>query len=390
MHARHESWAEYMGFEYDTEAGLVATAFTIRHTVIPATLGRWDFWVFIALHITIVVLFRTGFLLAAEDENSPEYLDWNNMKVVTAIATFFEVFYTNQCYTRYLHLYDQVKKMLGNAINMSVEAALHMKGTCPQHVVLANRYHLASMVLFFSQMEECVDPELRDKLTKSLIKPDEAKYLDHFHPSQRSVICLQWCADVLREGHTKAKAPANILKSLSDKVLKARDYQQEVWDTQQLPVPFQYFHLLNVMLTVNIVLWAYVMGVTQAYSATICFFFAELIFMGMVEMAGALADPFGSDEVDFPVNKWLSECFHYVVVVLNYKRLGHASDWSDIANKEKKLKHPSKLITGHDLAQPGSSSDMPKYEPLSAQPKKMSKAGEHDDDEEDDEDDDSE
>mmetsp|Transcript_51404 Transcript_51404/g.92608 ORF Transcript_51404/g.92608 Transcript_51404/m.92608 type:complete len:377 (+) Transcript_51404:120-1250(+) len=374
-----------MAFEYDTEAGLVQTAFTFRHTVIPTTLGRCDFWIFFALHITIVVLFRTGYLKAAEEKTSPEYLDWNDMKVVTAIATFFEVFYTNQCYTRYLHLYDQVKKMLGNAINMSVEAALHMKGTCPQHVVLANRYHLASMVLFFSQMEECVDPELRDKLTKALIKPDEAKYLDHFDPSQRSIICLQWCADVQREAHTRAKAPANILKSLSDKVLKARDFQQEVWDTQQLPVPFQYFHLLNVMLTVNITLWAYVMGVTEAYSGTICFFFAELIFMGMVEMAGALADPFGSDEVDFPVNEWLSETFHYVVVVLNYKRLGHAEDWAEIASKEKKLKHPSKLIIGHEQGVPGSSSG---YEKLEEQPPQALRDTHDDDEAEDDDDDD--
>jgi len=80
-------------------------------------------------------------------------------------------------------------------------------------------------------------------------------------------------------------------------------------DTLELPVPFQYFHLLCLMISINLILWAYGMGTTESYFAPVVFYFAALIFVGMMELASQLSNPFGDDEVDFPVDTWLTQFF---------------------------------------------------------------------------------
>merc|ERR1712076_130887 len=60
------------------------------------------------------------------------------------------------------------------------------------------------------------------------------------------------------------------------------------------------------MVTMNLCLWAFQMGRSTSIFAPFIYFMSELIFIGMVELASQLSDPFGQDEVDFPINDWLS------------------------------------------------------------------------------------
>merc|ERR1719230_113639 len=101
-----------------------------------------------------------------------------------------------------------------------------------------------------------------------------------------------------------------------DKLVETRDLQQEVADTMHMPIPFQYFHLLNVMIIVNLLLWAYGMGLTDSVFAPVTYFFAALIFMGMMELANQLSDPFGTDGTDFPTSLWLSETLRRINVII--------------------------------------------------------------------------
>merc|ERR1740121_2498153 len=61
------------------------------------------------------------------------------------------------------------------------------------------------------------------------------------------------------------------------------------------------------MVSMNCLLWAYYMGVTDSYFAPFCYLFAIIIFMGMIDLAAQLSDPFGCDLTDFPMNDWVAE-----------------------------------------------------------------------------------
>jgi len=99
--------------------------------------------------------------LDSQQKHSPWRVSWNDMKILTAITTFFEVFYTNQCYNRYKAGYSSTMHMFRSVIRASFESNLHLREQSPQHVFLGNRYHLAAMLVFFDGVVY-----QRDDLTK--------------------------------------------------------------------------------------------------------------------------------------------------------------------------------------------------------------------------------
>merc|ERR1712203_238123 len=118
-----------------------------------------------------------------------------------------------------------------------------------------------------------------------------------------------------------------------------RAKQQEVADTMNLPIPFEYYHLLNMMVTMNCCAWAYYMGVTHSYFAPLAYFFATLIFMGMMDLATQLSNPFGCDQADFPVNDWVGELMENMSALLDYEQEGSADELNRALNLELETDH---------------------------------------------------
>merc|ERR1712151_278648 len=54
----------------------------------------------------------------------------------------------------------------------------------------------------------------------------------------------------------------------------------------------------------NATMWAYAMAMDESIFGPCCYFFATFTFTGMLELAKMFSDPFGDDEVDFPVQIW--------------------------------------------------------------------------------------
>lgn len=161
-------------------------------------------------------------------------------------------------------------------------------------------------------------------------------------PKRRQVL-LQWSAEVIKGGHAEAqrsaeaKAPANILKAMLDKTFKSKSIQQEILDEINLPVPFQYFHIVNVMLSVNLLLWAYIMGCTQSIWGTLVFVYCSLLVVGMLELANEMTMPFGCGDVDFPVELWFLHTYDNVVLMLNLDSPVRGGDLKKILEQERKL-----------------------------------------------------
>merc|ERR1711904_360635 len=85
--------------------------------------------------------------------------------------------------------------------------------------------------------------------------------------------------------------------------------QSQIHETLDLPMPFQYFHIMNLMLFLNLFLWAYSLGCQDSLFAPIIYMFVQMMFQGLRELSTALSDPYGTDEVDFALNDWIAPLY---------------------------------------------------------------------------------
>merc|ERR1712032_1757569 len=120
-----------------------------------------------------------------------------------------------------------------------------------------------------------------------------------------SFLLLQWSMKLYR---TKI----NRVPDLDKGYFAVRKCQQDIREVLDMPMPFQYFHIMNLMLLLNLCLWAYSLALQDSYFAPIIFLFVQLMFQGIREVSIALSDPYGDDAVDFPLHDWMSELYSRV------------------------------------------------------------------------------
>jgi len=346
-----------MGFYYDPSVGPLSTATTIASTVVPHVLRRREFWLFFTLHISIYTAYNLGYLTSANDKTQHTYIEWNNVKVITALTSFFEVFYTNQCWTRYVHLYRESRQLLTNLHDLVFELRLYLSkvDSYGQSVCwLSARYAVLAVELYFLEMRRLgedrewawlSDKDWQELISKKLVYPEERSYLATLNKEQRRSVLLSKSAEVAKRGVEKSRLPNNVLKSVVSTLEMIREEMQEVADTVDLPIPFQYFHILNMMVCMNTVVWAYAMGITHSIFGPVVYYFAALIFLGMLELGSQLSNPFGQDEVDFPVAAWLKEFVEVTGMLMDYQYPGATDDWK-FALKEELEKKKKKGAPG--------------------------------------------
>ena len=100
------------------------------------------------------------------------------------------------------------------------------------------------------------------------------------------------------------------------------------------PVPFPYFHVLTLLLLLDLLLISY--GLVDAgYNAFFTAFTYMLIcvvFLGLREVAIAMSDPFGDDVTDFDLEKMLKGSFNNAVAILSDTRPSQGSQLVELAN----------------------------------------------------------
>lgn len=315
-----------MVYLYDAgAAGYVTTVCNCGAAVLPHVLARKEFWMFMLFHACVGYAYRTGRIPDALVENSNWSISWADMGVISALTTFFEVFYTGQSYGRFCHQYEQIKSLMSVVCDFSFEATCHITEAAPQHVRLATRYFLASVILFFMEIQHHTQSQEMEELESSdLILEHEVAWLMKYSVKQRSILMLHWSAKITRDGfmlfeksfENPKRIPKNAMVDALNNQSKARDLMQDIIDTVRLPLPFQYFHLLNMMIVVNLILWGYGMALTHSIFGPMVYFLAATIFMGMMELSTQLSDPFGTDATDFPLDEWLDSLVKKVITVI--------------------------------------------------------------------------
>ena len=89
-----------------------------------------------------------------------------------------------------------------------------------------------------------------------------------------------------------------------------RGHCSQIYATLRQPVPFAYFHLLNLMVIINLLLLSYGMtGLANPALTIIVFAIVCVVFIGLRDLAVSMANPFGDDEIDFKFEKFLGSSY---------------------------------------------------------------------------------
>jgi predicted membrane chloride channel (bestrophin family) len=315
------------GVPYDTEAGILASAIQIKSTVIPLVIDGPEFWILCILNITICVLRHSGFF-------DPTYyhinLPWGLTSATGSLMTFFVCFYNKHVFERYNTVYDLTKFMEECILQMVSNLRVSTSDREVQRKVA--KLLLVSCFMFYYERTGGTEEDAKEgcKISKheyaqlhkiDLLDPLEIKSLERFckryrEDSMPSLLLMQWCMQLMRRATPEPTTRDDLLIGFDDKMYELRDAMSDVTNIMDLPMPFQYFHIMNMMLVLNLVLWAYALGCQDSFWAPIIYMFVQMMFQGIRELSTALSDPFGDDEVDFDINSWMKSLYTRILGLL--------------------------------------------------------------------------
>jgi len=303
-----------MTVKYDTSIGIIGTAFRLHMTVIPMVLQKPEFYLLLGVNLGLYCSVCLGYFNPGEEHA------WLYMKLTSvtgSLMTFFVVFYNGNVYTRYQRLYELTKGMIENSIFIVAVADRDIKSKAL--IRKLTRWLVASNLIFF--FERTINQENPEDGPISASEWDQLEALGLVEPLELEALrahckrlkslampsfqLLHWSMKLYRVHSPR-------IPDLDKTYFTIRKCQEDVVETLEMPMPFQYFHIMNFMLLLNLSLWSYSLGILSSYFAPFMFIFAQLMFQGLRELSIALSDPFGDDATDFPMNEWMTGMYQKV------------------------------------------------------------------------------
>jgi len=304
-----------MVVKYNSDDGLIVTSLKFDSTIIPMVVNNAEFFLLLGVNVGISAAYHTRVFRPEEFGCT---LPWHLTSTTGGLMTFFVVFYNSNCFARYNDLYAVTKEMMGAIL----ELASSLRGRLPDkhYQRRAIRFVLASCFVFFFERTKggISDNEWNQCKDLSLLTSREIEQLMSVGDMNPSFHCLHWALEVIVAGTPDVADHDDMINALFDKVHRIRSCHAKIRDTLDLPMPFQYFHLMSFMMFLNLALWSYALAISDppSYFTPVIYLFIQMIFQGMRELSAALADPFGDDDVDFPITDWLWQIVGMVVRLL--------------------------------------------------------------------------
>jgi len=276
------------------------------------------------------------------------FVDWKAATVGLSLTVFFLVFYNNNTYVRFFQLYGHTVGLGGGIM----EWTSIVKSNCIDDKSAqwnAVRFMLAAMHVLYYQLhtEEAGIPEARWQLIQErhLLAAEEVKTLKAF-AGPKWFLTIYWALEeakgqlkvlesekdpprgspTMSPRSREAKADASLapairqgllVQQLREAAFGFRGHCGQIVSMLKQPVPFPYFHLLNVMLFINLSFISYaIVGLAFWPFTVVIMGLASSILIGMRSLAVQLSDPFGNDEVDFEVEEFLTSAYANAVAHL--------------------------------------------------------------------------
>ena len=283
-------------------------------------------------------------------------LQWSQVAVITSLLTFFIVFYGSQCYSRLQSFFASCVGLGGTAMNWVglVRNHLPRDGNLQWN---ATRLMLASMhIMFYTNQtseggEEISELEWKSIVERQLLSTEEIAIVQRYKGYQPFLVIV-WALDEVEHGLLSAVRPSatpdadsdvvfdafgsdryrvgDLLSAFRDLAFTFRGHCGQINNWMNQPVPFPYFHILTVLLQVDLVLISYSCVCNEAEGAStpftvVVYFIICLVFLGLREVAIAMSDPFGIDDTDFDLESMLSSTYKNAIACLKDGRRHHGT-----------------------------------------------------------------
>lgn len=325
-----------MVFYYDQNQPM-AFALTIGKTmtIFKMVCTRLEFWFFFALHCTGVVLFRLGIL------NTGEFgkFRWEAVSATQMFMVFCLTFFNGHCFTRYLYLYDICMKVLDGTLFFVQELVVSMASPkVENHRIRSVKYVICMLHIFFLGIAGGMKTkqDWREIVKRGLLTKAEAEQLQ-LYPArsiEQVLVLAAWAMqivdkaledDVFWEGRSMRIAHThNRLQDHMNDILRAI---HEIGDVLALPIPFPYYHVMNVVLIFNLLVLSVITASFATYQTVFPVVVSLMFFLGLREVSGSLADPFNGEDSDFPIETFLQYAFDTAVCLLEAFREGSVEEF---------------------------------------------------------------
>lgn len=314
------------GLTYSMQSPM-RTLFSFHGTVLPMVLFRQEVYVFTILHAILWVVKD----LELWTDWAQYTLSFNALSISSTFMVFSLVFFNQQCFTRYTELYGAVTGISGTLQEITQLTAVHLRLHDGERWD-ACRYLLASAFMIYMKVTDppgqpaAIDKDEWDRLINSeevwlgkpvvfqhknincpaLLTETEMKVLQGFN-GNTTVLLQTWALRCLKQGYRRAKVDGATYSTVEEAVLRLRRHCAFITNTLALPVPFPYYHALILLMYVNYLLFAFTFLTLNSYLTIPAFLVIIIVATGVREVSSALANPFGDDEVDFPVSKYMRD-----------------------------------------------------------------------------------
>ena len=353
-----------MTIDYDASSlsgwcGLPFLIVRFRGTILAGTIFGPLFWLSNLAHIALLFVngrFRIGHYRQvanashpdAEDEWVPAWegaelpvLDWKYATIGIALLFFFIVFYNNNSYSRFYTLYGHTVGMGARVMEWTALVKQHSLNATPEHRWAqwnCVRLMLAGMnILYYSLFGGDMDKEEWARIVeRNLLSVDEVRQLKDYK-GMKPFLAVVWALDeaqaLVRE---KARADESLHHDLGqgmrdelihqqfrDVAFQFRGHCGQIVNLLKQPVPFPYFHLLSMMLLIQLLMIAYALASPPSaspYFTIPVMVIISIVLVGMRSLAVQLSNPFGNDSVDFDIEKFMKGAYTNAVALLLAER----------------------------------------------------------------------
>lgn len=347
-----------------------------RWCTVPLVLRKPTFWIILTLHIILLNYHRYVAPLAP--------LDFTVVVGLPAsLLIFLVVFYNGNCYNRFYELWSLTTELVVMVHEWVVQTSFIYdemdKVKIDATVVTTNKWRaarrvLASLHLLFMALDAEVDSsdalgrtlrlpnhldgdgvdddEYTVMLRLNLLTPSEVDEIRRFH-GLKSLVPIKWALAELRadcKPEDRMTNQAKNYEALQDIAINFNKRSMLIVMLLQQPVPYVYFHVLKLMMLIVNSLIAYSlvdlfedsMLLSVTTFSVIC-----IMLLGLQEIAGAMADPFGDDVTDFDTRKVCRDAYNNA---LSYLMLEHTpavrNDSGNVYNPLPSILPPPSAKTG--------------------------------------------
>eukprot|EP00322_Chrysochromulina_rotalis_P010403 CAMPEP_0115868434 /NCGR_PEP_ID=MMETSP0287-20121206/21294_1 /TAXON_ID=412157 /ORGANISM="Chrysochromulina rotalis, Strain UIO044" /LENGTH=441 /DNA_ID=CAMNT_0003323095 /DNA_START=55 /DNA_END=1380 /DNA_ORIENTATION=+ len=251
-------------------------------------------------------------------------IDWGVSTVGMALLFFFMVFYNNNSYQRFYALYGHC---VGVGATIMEWLAL-VKFSLPSDKLSqwnATRCILAAQhILYYSlHGEDFDDDEWQVIVDRNMLTGHEVDVLKKYS-GFKPYLALTWAlteaqSQVENKMRTDESMNRDLGQGMREELLngqfrevafKFRGHCGQIINLLKEPVPFPYFHLLNVMLMMQLSITAYALAVKVEWQfSVIMMAIVSVVLLGMRGLAVQLSNPFGNDSVDFNLERFMKGSF---------------------------------------------------------------------------------